>query len=79
MDGGRLVAAGFLGLDRGFFDQHDRDVVLDRVDAPARIALESGAIMHRTNGRLTLGADQDFEKRRVDGHAGILTKKSMRV
>ena len=55
-------------LDRGFVDQHHRDVILDRIDAPALRALQRRAALDQLDLRLAVGARQNLEQFRVDGH-----------
>ena len=50
-----------LGLDRGFVDQHHRDVILDRVHAMTLLALQSGVVVHEDDRRLAVRAREDFE------------------
>src|SRR5215467_7810383 len=59
------------GLHRGFVDQHDGDIVLDRVDALARAALESRAVLYEDDRRFTVGTRENFEQFGVDGHAAL--------
>ena len=59
------------GLHRGFVDQHDGDVVFDRVDTLARAALKSCAVLYENDRRFTVGTRQNFEQFRVDGHAAL--------
>jgi hypothetical protein len=57
------------GFDGRLVHEHHWNVVLDGVHAPAGVALETRAIVHEVHWCLAVGTDQDFEKRRVDGHA----------
>ena len=59
--------------------EHHRDVVLDRVDAAARITTQARAIPHETHRRLALRAHEDFEKRRIDGHREDYRQLSRRM
>ncbi len=51
-----------LRLDRGLIDQHDRDIVLDRIDAVALGALQTLGILSVLERLLAGRADQDFEQ-----------------
>ena len=55
-------------FDGGFVDQHHRDVVLDRVDPMAGLALQCRAALDEFDRRLTVRAREDFEQFRVDRH-----------
>ena len=57
------------GLDRGLIDQHDGDVVLNRVDPPTGVALEARAGLDDVYWCAACRADQNLEQRRIDGHA----------
>ena len=56
-------------VDPRLVNEHDRDVVLDRIDAPADVAFESRPVVDEVNGRLVIGADEDFEECGVHRHA----------
>ena len=64
-----LVKMAMLELDRGFVDEHDRDVVLDRIDALALRALERRAVLHEIDLRLAVRARQNLEQLRIDASA----------
>src|SRR5262249_19051071 len=53
-------------LDGRLVDQHDGNVVLDRVNALARRALEGGPVSDRRHGRLALRARENLEQLRID-------------
>ena len=55
-------------LDRGLVHQHHGNVVLDGVDAPARLALQPAAVVHEVHRGLAVRADQNLEEGGVDGH-----------
>ena len=55
-------------LDRGLVNQHDRDVILHRIDAPARVALQPRAVVDQVHGGLAGWAHQDFKERGVNRH-----------
>src|SRR6185503_8862151 len=57
-------------LNRGFVDEHDRDVVLDRIDTVTGGALERGAVFHELHRGLAVGTRENFEQLCVDRHAG---------
>src|ERR1700704_2224172 len=56
------------GLNSGFVDQHDRDVVLDRVDPVALAALERRTVLDELYRGLAVRARKDFEQLGVDWH-----------
>jgi hypothetical protein len=64
----RLEPGTRLGLDRRLVQQHHGDVVLDRIHAFALPALEGRAILDELHFRLAVGARQDFQELRIDGH-----------
>ena len=57
-----------LGFDSGLVQQHDGDVVLDRIDALALTAFQRGAVLDELNLGLAVGAGQYLEQFRIDGH-----------
>lgn len=57
-------------FDRGFVDQHYRDVGADRVDAMAGGALEALLVGRELDRSLARRADKNFEKFLRDGHDG---------
>lgn len=61
-------------VDRGFVQEHDRNVVLDRIHAPATRALERFSLRHYRN--LAFRTDQNIEQFFVD-HVGILHPASL--
>lgn len=60
-----------LVFDARFVDEHDGDVVADRVDALALDALQPGAARLQFQRSLAQRADQDFQKLLADGHRYI--------
>ena len=50
-----------LGFDRGFVDQHDGDVVFDRVDTAALGTLEALRVLAIFQRLLAGGANQKFQ------------------
>src|SRR6185436_14369434 len=59
---GTFGTLGTLLFDRGFVDQHHRDVVLDRIDAVTRFALERLSVLHQRDRRLACRAGEYFEQ-----------------
>ena len=57
-------------FDRRLVDKHDGDVVLDRIDALAGVALERGVVLHQFDGRLAVRTGEDLEQLRIDCHDG---------
>ena len=57
-----------LSLDLGVIDNHVRDVILNRVDAPALLALEPSSIGGKFHWEFTHRADQDIKQFFSDGH-----------
>jgi hypothetical protein len=57
-----------LRLDGGFIDQHDRDVVLNRVDAVTGRAFEGRAVLDEVYRRFAVGTGENLEQFRVNGH-----------
>src|SRR5207245_10730185 len=57
-----------LFLYGGFVNQHDGDVVLNRVHALARRAFERGAVLDERDGRLAVGAGENLEELGIDRH-----------
>src|SRR5512145_3314081 len=55
-------------FDRGLVQQHDRNVVLDRIHALALAALERAAVLHEIDLGLAVRAGQDLEQFGVYGH-----------
>jgi len=53
------------GLNRGLFDQHDRDAVPDRIDAVAADAFQALLVFSQLNVSLAERAGQNGEKLRV--------------
>src|SRR5262245_61609203 len=53
----------------GFLDEHDWNVILNRIHTFARRALESGAVFHENDRRMTARTHEDFKQFRVQGHA----------
>jgi hypothetical protein len=58
-------------FDGRLVQQHDGDVVLDRVDALALSALERGAVLDELDLRLAVRAGENLEQFRVNRH-GVL-------
>ena len=52
----------------GFINQHDRNVVLNRIHALARRALERRAVLDERHGRLAVGTRENLEKLGIDRH-----------
>jgi hypothetical protein len=61
-------AVALLGVDGGLVDQHDRDVVLDRIDPAALVAFEALAVVDEPDGGLAVGTREDFEQFLVNWH-----------
>lgn len=57
-------------LDRRLVNEHDRDVILDQVNALARSALQCGAVVDQGDRRLAVGARQNVKEFRIDSHVG---------
>src|ERR1700693_2854477 len=57
------------GFDAGFVEQHDGDVVADRIDAAAGGALQSLLVGRRFDRRLALRANQNIEQFFRDCHS----------
>ena len=55
-------------FDRRLVDQHHRNVVLDRIHAVTRSALERLSVLHQRDRRLARRAGEDFEQFSVDWH-----------
>src|SRR5690349_14122455 len=51
-----------------FVDEHDRDVVLDRIDAFAGRTLERGSVLDERHRRLAIRAGENLEQFGIDGH-----------
>jgi len=47
--------------DCGFFGQHHRDFVANRINPPARNAFQTGFIRQQLDARLAYGANQNVE------------------
>jgi hypothetical protein len=60
--GGFAPPEAELGFDRGFVDEHDRDVVFHRIDAVAVGALEAFGILAVLQRLLAGWANEDFEE-----------------
>ena len=58
-----------LWLDGRLVDQHDGDVVFNRVNALAGAAFERRAVFHESDRRFTVWTRENFEQFRVDRHA----------
>jgi len=54
--------AGLFRVDFGLVDQHDGNVVFDRIDAAALRAFEPGLVGGRGYGDLADRADEDFQQ-----------------
>ncbi len=52
----------------GFFDQHDGNVISNRINHPADITGEAGAVRSEADGRFILGTCQYVEQFTTDGH-----------
>jgi hypothetical protein len=65
------------GLARGaFFDnQHGRDVVFNRVAAPAILTDESRAVFLQLNARTASGADENLQQVLTNGHRFLQTSR----
>lgn len=61
-----------LVLDARFVDQHDWNVVLDRIDALTGPALERRAVLHEGDGRFAARTRQNVEQIGVDRHDGTI-------
>ena len=57
-----------LFLDGRFVDQHDRNVVLDRIDALARAAFERRAVLDERHRRLAMGTGKNVEQFLINRH-----------
>ena len=63
-----------LALDGGFIHQHDRDVVLDRIDAVALLALQALGIFPVFKSLFARRANQNFQQIFSDHDKGIVLK-----
>ena len=63
-----------LRFNRGLFDEHDRDIVLDPVDAVAAQALQRLLVFGQLDVGLALGAGHNREKLRIKGHSNLLSR-----
>ena len=50
-----------LVLDGRLVDKHDRNIILDRVDPPAGVALQTRVVVDEDDTRLAVGAGQYFQ------------------
>src|SRR5262245_9469768 len=55
-------------LDGGLLDQHDRDVIDDRVASPAGAAHQAGPVARQNDLRLAQGTSEDFQQLGIEGH-----------
>src|SRR5262245_6876424 len=60
------------GLDGRLLDQHDRDVIDDRITPVARDADEPGFVLGGPDFGPAQWTCEDLEKRGIDGHEGLL-------
>src|SRR5512141_43179 len=67
---------GPVGLDDGLIDDHDRDVVLDGVDAVAGDALQALFVGRELDVGLAQGAGQDGQERGADRHIFLRLQNS---
>src|SRR3954462_12260555 len=58
-----------VGLDGRFVDEHDRDVIFNRIDALAGRALQRGAVLHDGDRRFTVRTGENLQQLGVDRHA----------
>lgn len=72
--GGAMMPKSSIRVDRGLVQEHDRNVVLDRIHAPAARTLERFSLRHYRN--LAFRTDQNIEQFFVD-HVGILHPASL--
>src|SRR5205823_5417684 len=63
-------AAELVVLDGGFVDEHDRNVVLDRIHALTGRAFQCGPVLDQCHRCLAVGARENFEQLLIDGHVG---------
>ena len=59
-----------LVFDRGLVDQHDGNVIFDRIHTVARLAFQSRAVLHRRDRRFAVWTRENLEQFGVDRHAG---------
>src|SRR5262249_58427554 len=57
-------------FDGGFVDEHDGNVVLDRIHTLARGTFERGSVLHERDRRFTVRAGENLEQLLIDRHAG---------
>src|SRR5262249_37715420 len=56
-------------FDGCFVEEHDRNVVLDRVHTFARCTLQRCAVLHEHDRRFAVGTRKNLEQLRIDRHA----------
>jgi hypothetical protein len=64
-------------LNSRLFDDHDRDIILDGVNAAAPDTLKAFAVCRQSHVRFAERAGEDFEKSRVKGHIPLLAGYSI--
>jgi len=67
-----LIFGGSFRFNGGLVDQHDRNVVLDAIDAVAAEALQALLIGGQSHFRLAQRAGEDLEELGVKRHGGLL-------
>ena len=68
MRGDFRIAGELLGLDRGLIDQHDRDIIPDRIEAMTLQAAQAAAIGFEFQISPAGGTNEDLEQFRTDRH-----------
>ena len=63
-------------FDGRFVDQHYRNVILDRIDPAAPVALEAGAILDEADRSLAFRAYENLDKRWVNSHLETIRQKA---
>ena len=69
---------GWSRVDGGLIDQHHRNVVLDRIRPPARVAAKTRAVLDEANRGLAHGTHEDIEQGLINGHDGNIRGKASR-
>jgi hypothetical protein len=70
---GRFLS--LLGCEGRFLGKHHRDVVPDRINALAGVALESGIVREQVYGFFANRADEDGEKLLGDRHGSLQSSR----
>src|SRR5688572_13779121 len=64
----RIFTNRLLLLDGGLVDQHDGDVVLDRIHTMALSAFQRAAVLDEADRRFAVGTREDFQQFRIERH-----------